>query len=1557
MSQVSYGTITITDTNDIEQIYMVYAGSESNITSPDVSDFALWKTDVTQTSGTYIWQRTVVKKSGIEITAMNFQQFYGEPVCVTGDGGRSIKSITTYYCNYGTGTPEENYSGWNIDTPEYDEDKPNYWVKTVIIYVDDSEEEFELNGDIVTFEDGEHKHLTSFAATINPKQDLHGYDKPWVGGAGKNKLHNTANSATVNGVTFTVNSDGTITASGTATVDAQLQINFSGLDGDYYFCGCPSDGGAQKYDVYAWDLTAGARFKQWNGTTQSISDYGTYQLRQIKIPSGHTGRIVCRVFNGATVSGVMFKPMIVQSNVTDSSFEPYENICPISGWDEVSATRSGKNVLNPTLPSGTNAGITATRQSNKSYRLTGTATGIAVNIWIAGNYITNVSTQLDNFKLLYLKAGTVVTFKDCKPYFYDIETGRPNQNYGYSNYPIGSGARAITLPHDVWLTGVRIPDGVVGETYNATIYPQIELGTTATAYEPYQADTYTTDLPETVYGGSLDVVSGVLTVDRAMVDLGTLEWSYDATNKRFGSTSLNTVIKKVESNYDIANAICSQYKTTYLNSIYAQTDNYFVVVSTAGAVSVRDTQYTDAPTFKTAMNGVQLCYELAEPRTIQLTPKQVTTLLGTNNVWSDSGDVSISGFTIVNKDVQIHIDNSLTEALSKAANALEKANEAESIAAHANEDSQGALSIATGINQHFFSIPNDYSTSVPAGSYITEINVDEFKRSPSGGNLLTRSDGVWLRNGADILASLQGTGLTFLIPTGTYKGRKSLEILGGTAPALKLYDAQNNNAVATLNSNGLVLSKGGIRVNTVGSNNGVYISSENLGSKVTSLDGDKINWRAVIGSKFGVDSEGNLYANEAHISGEITASKLTINSNATINDTSGLIRNDAIDIGGRNLVWDTEWKNISMRWTDWGTPTTREIVTLDGKRWLHLVTTANSYQGYSQNWTKRENPTSEIQAGDTIVFSYTAYAETAGQVCTVGCHWNNSSGSIVNQNWFASSLTTTPKRYTSQPFTVPANAVKFNVMIGQGVAQVQDLYITEVKIEKGNKATDWTPAPEDVQSEIDAKKSTHTLSTTYSYTYAQLLTYSNEYTTAWTVSSTADVSVGDTVRLKMTVSDMSNAPVYIIGTVTEIVNATRLKITSHGLDTTVIDGGNILTNSITAQQLNTTNINASKSLTVGAMTTDAQNSILNSKIEVGGRNLMKDTANLGSAWIKDTGASVSNGVATIALGTSSGNYRIYQMPATGYWGKWEANTTYTMSVDAKVSASGIKLSFEPYANGVAHKEVSPTTEWKRYTYTFTSGNSTATASCSLFAKNAISGYLYLRNPKLEYGNKATDWTPAPEDLENVALSRTQRIYYRSDSSTLPNSPTENNKGKWFEPTQSDTGYNTWSRDIVPLIGGFHYLFMCDQTQTAAQHVAGNECTNSSVMRDDSTSVIDGGSITTGRINANYIDAAGLQIGTGQVDGLGDFMSLMTFKDGVLRIAKPGSRFAVELSDDGLFFKQNDTAVSYINMNRLYIPYAVVLDQMMIGKEENNSLWAWTSEEDGSLTLKWIGGNN
>ena len=60
MAQVSYGTITITDTNDIERIYTVYAKSINNTTIPTAEEED-WSENISTAPGTgnYIWQRTV----------------------------------------------------------------------------------------------------------------------------------------------------------------------------------------------------------------------------------------------------------------------------------------------------------------------------------------------------------------------------------------------------------------------------------------------------------------------------------------------------------------------------------------------------------------------------------------------------------------------------------------------------------------------------------------------------------------------------------------------------------------------------------------------------------------------------------------------------------------------------------------------------------------------------------------------------------------------------------------------------------------------------------------------------------------------------------------------------------------------------------------------------------------------------------------------------------------------------------------------------------------------------------------------------------------------------------------------------------------------------------------------------------------------------------------------------------------------------------------------------------------------------------------------------------
>lgn len=140
---VSYGSITIVDTNDIEEIYMIYAGSNSSDSMPTftyaaVTGGTIWKRDASQITGNYIWQSTVVTKSGVDITSSNWTSFYGVPICITGPEGadaKEISAIETQYCNYGNGTPGSD-ANWQNSTPAYDATKPNYWTRTRLKYDD-----------------------------------------------------------------------------------------------------------------------------------------------------------------------------------------------------------------------------------------------------------------------------------------------------------------------------------------------------------------------------------------------------------------------------------------------------------------------------------------------------------------------------------------------------------------------------------------------------------------------------------------------------------------------------------------------------------------------------------------------------------------------------------------------------------------------------------------------------------------------------------------------------------------------------------------------------------------------------------------------------------------------------------------------------------------------------------------------------------------------------------------------------------------------------------------------------------------------------------------------------------------------------------------------------------------------------------------------------------------------------------------------------------------------------------------------------------------------------
>ena len=179
--------------------------------------------------------------------------------------------------------------------------------------------------------------LSECNVTLAPVQDLHGYDNPWVGGAGKNKLpltlanlksENTGgtwndNVYSYQDVTFTVLTDSGDNVTGIKVNGTpNANVNFR-LYGSISFTqatilnGSPSNGSGSSYFI----LIGGVGYDF--GTGCAISANTSVSVIQITIASGYTA------------DNLMFYPMIRLASVVDDTFAPYSNICPISGHTQV----------------------------------------------------------------------------------------------------------------------------------------------------------------------------------------------------------------------------------------------------------------------------------------------------------------------------------------------------------------------------------------------------------------------------------------------------------------------------------------------------------------------------------------------------------------------------------------------------------------------------------------------------------------------------------------------------------------------------------------------------------------------------------------------------------------------------------------------------------------------------------------------------------------------------------------------------------------------------------------------------------------------------------------------------------------------------------------------------------------------------------------------------------------------------------------------------------------------------------------------------------------------
>lgn len=232
-------------------------------------------------------------------------------------------------------------------------------------------------------------------------------------------------------------------------------------------------------------------------------------------------------------------------------------------------------------------------------------------------------------------------------------------------------------------------------------------------------------------------------------------------------------------------------------------------------------------------------------------------------------------------------------------------------------------------------------------------------------------------------------------------------------------------------------------------------------------------------------------------------------------------------------------------------------------------------------------------------------------------------------------------------------------------------------------------------------------------------------------------------------------------------------------------------------------INFKGLVTFNGLNTDAKNEIgkvAQSKVdglEIGGRNLIINS-NLSRTLtnVTNDGCSnmtvVSDSVYGHALKFTAVNQRRVFWATSNVWVK---NKTYTVSFVAKSSVTGQKIR-PSRSTADWGDDITLTTSYARYTTKITSLDTNAGGTLSFSCTNAV-GDITITNVKLEVGNKATDWTPAPEDVSQDATNKASQALTdaKNYSSNAVNWVTNNGSSttslnsmvkKWTDGAVSDT---------------------------------------------------------------------------------------------------------------------------------------------------------------------------
>lgn len=191
----------------------------------------------------------------------------------------------------------------------------------------------------------------------------------------------------------------------------------------------------------------------------------------------------------------------------------------------------------------------------------------------------------------------------------------------------------------------------------------------------------------------------------------------------------------------------------------------------------------------------------------------------------------------------------------------------------------------------------------------------------------------------------------------------------------------------------------------------------------------------------------------------------------------------------------------------------------------------------------------------------------------------------------------------------------------------------------------------------------------------------------------------------------------------------------------------------------------------------------------------------------------------------------------------------------------------------------------------------------------------IRNIKLEKGNKATDWTPAPEDVDNDLATTNNNvsnlIHTTTDLSAQLNVTKQSIQSNVSEISQIQNNIATMKKETSTSI---------EQTNKSISAVI----SSTNILQEK----VNGSNETIKNINTNFgFDAEGMTIG------------------------KSDSHFKTKISNERFSFTENGNEVAYFANKKMYITDGQFTNSMRVGD------FAFVPRANGSLDFKKVGGSN